>query len=221
MKSLSAVTFVAASSLFCQSLFCQSLFRQDDKDPCISAEERQAQFRADRSSPLSASRSALPDRTLRAEDCLSRASVAPILPPLGPVSAYKLTHKVPKKALKELATGVRMTESGNPIGAEQHFRNAIAIDSQYMEAHNNLATSLMQQDRWDEALQELQVAVSLDPASSPAHSNLGIAYLRLKDFVKAEREGRLATTLDPMSWKPKHVVSMVLKMKSETQAVIH
>ncbi len=93
MKPLSAVTLVTASFLFCQSLFCQ------DKDPCISAEERQAQFRADRSSPLSASRSALPDRTLRAEDCLSRASVAPILPPLGPVSVYKLTHKVPKKAL--------------------------------------------------------------------------------------------------------------------------
>lgn len=87
------------------------------------------------------------------------------------------------------------------------------VTASYMEAHNNLATSLMQQDRWDEAFHEL--------LASPAHSNLGIAYLRWKDFAKAEREGRLATTLDPMSSKPKHVLSMAVKMRAEAQAAIH
>ena len=200
-------TTITASLFAALPLFCQY------ESPCISAEERHAQLRADYSRAITLPKGPGADRSSRpsAEDCLASAQKLAADPkPGGPISFYALTHKIPAKARKEFQKCVAASVAGDHDTAELHYRNAIRIDPGYLEAHNNLGARMMVRRQWKESIEELEIARNLDPSSSPVHSNLGVVYLEILDFVKAEREGLLASTLDPLAGKAHYVVGMAM-----------
>ncbi|MGH6933126.1 MAG: tetratricopeptide repeat-containing sulfotransferase family protein [Dongiaceae bacterium] len=64
---------------------------------------------------------------------------------------------------------------GDKPAAEQCFRRAIACNPRLVEAHNNLGTLLLELDRIEDALVELDAALALKPGDSQILCNLGTA----------------------------------------------
>ena len=179
------------------------------------------QFRADIARPFPNSEK--PSTNSRdGIDCQSRIAQEP-QPPAGPVSFYKLTHKIPNKARKEFVTAIKLEADNKSEEGIEHLRKAIAIDPNYMEAYNNLGSRLMTAGRTTEAIEALNHAAMLDPTSSFVHSNLGVVYLSTKNLPEAERQGRLAVALDPTSAKSRYVLGMSLAMqgKEKASAIFH
>jgi tetratricopeptide (TPR) repeat protein len=48
-------------------------------------------------------------------------------------------------------------------GAVEHFRTAIRIRPEYVEAQHNLGAALLESGQWNEALTELQLALRMNP----------------------------------------------------------
>jgi tetratricopeptide (TPR) repeat protein len=76
-------------------------------------------------------------------------------------------------------------------------RRVVALAPKYADAHNNLATVLSKQERWDEALDECRIAVELAPAAAEFHFNLGNALSAAEDWSEAAAEFQRATDLAP------------------------
>ncbi len=69
--------------------------------------------------------------------------------------------------------------------AIDHYRAAVAANADYLEAHYNLATCLMQIGQFDEAIWNLREAVRIDPNDAEAWINLGSALYQTGHFADA------------------------------------
>lgn len=94
------------------------------------------------------------------------------------------------------ALGLVFQLEQEPRLAEEHFRRAIASDPEYFPARNNYGAFLYAEERYEEAVQQLEQTVAnpyyrLRPQ---AYENLGVSYLRLERFAEARLalEGALA-----------------------------
>jgi Flp pilus assembly protein TadD len=58
--------------------------------------------------------------------------------------------------------------------AIRHYRQALAIQPSYAQAHNNLGMALDEQGNFDEAIQHYRQALRIKPNYAQAHNNLGI-----------------------------------------------
>ena len=64
--------------------------------------------------------------------------------------------------------------------AAEHFKDAIALEADFAEAHNNLGTTFFRRDPPDyrAACEEFRAALTIDPAYLDARENLGLCLLR-------------------------------------------
>lgn len=70
-------------------------------------------------------------------------------------------------------SGNALFDAGDFARAAEFYRQSIAVDPRFAEAHNNLGQALRRQGRLAEAQVVLEQAVVLDPALAIAHYNLG------------------------------------------------
>lgn len=119
--------------------------------------------------------------------------------PGGAVSAARLRHKIPRKALK-------LFRAGSLDGLEK----AVAIDPDYMEAHNNLGCRYLQSGDYPRALQHLERAAELDPSSALTFTNIAVAYVQEQRLQDAEIAVRKALQLGDTSGKAHYVMGIVL-----------
>lgn len=119
--------------------------------------------------------------------------------PRGPLSLFRLQHKVPGKAQKLFRTG-----------SLEALERAVEIDPDYMEAHNNLGCRYLQSGENELALEHLQKAVKLDPSAAQTQTNLAIAFIQLNRLGEAETTARRAIELGDTSAKAEYVVAMIL-----------
>ncbi len=115
----------------------------------------------------------------------------------GVVSVVRLTHKIPKLALKTFKRAATLSKKGKHEEAVRELSQAIAIDPEFAEAYNNLGVQYYLLARPLEAQAMLQRAVALDPAAAPSYANLAAVVLALGDSAGAELLARRALTLDP------------------------
>lgn len=80
--------------------------------------------------------------------------------------------------------------------AADQYREAIRLDPESAEAHNNLGSILGRQGRLQEAIREVSRAVELAPSLAEAHNNLGILLAVRGDSGSAESHFREAAGLD-------------------------
>lgn len=73
-------------------------------------------------------------------------------------------------------------------GGEQEFKEAIALDPDYITAHHLYAYFLVLQARYDEALKEINKALSLDPLNLIINRTLGDFYYHMREYNKAEQQ---------------------------------
>jgi type IV pilus assembly protein PilF len=85
--------------------------------------------------------------------------------------------------------------------AEENFQRAIALDRQFSRARNNYAAFLYNQERFQEAEDQLELVIkdSLYNARPQAFINLGLCRLRLFDPVGAEEALLRALAMQPRS----------------------
>ncbi|HLQ00707.1 MAG TPA: tetratricopeptide repeat protein, partial [Burkholderiales bacterium] len=76
----------------------------------------------------------------------------------------KAVSLMPENSGTIVALGWARLAAKDARGAERTFRQAVAIDRNFAEAHGGLASTLALQARVDEAQQEVRVAHRLDPA---------------------------------------------------------
>ena len=70
--------------------------------------------------------------------------------------------------------------------AEQFYREILKVDSNHLDANNNLGVLLDKMSRFDEAKKSFKKAIELKPDYAEAHQNLGIIFGKLGHFRNAK-----------------------------------
>ena len=72
--------------------------------------------------------------------------------------------------------------------AAQHFKDALAVNSDFAEAHNNLGTTFLRRNppKYVEACDQFKAAIEIDPAYGDARENLGLCLMR-NGTIKGDR----------------------------------
>jgi Flp pilus assembly protein TadD len=106
------------------------------------------------------------------------------------VTLHELAHRVPARASKEFAAGMKAIRAGKQQDAILHLQKAISIDPEFLCAINNLGVIYFRSDHADLALEQLQRAAAVDPRSAAVHFNLALVYFTGRDFQSGERSVR-------------------------------
>lgn len=78
-----------------------------------------------------------------------------------------------------------LQELGRFDEAVARHRQALVLQADYAEAHNNLGNALLSQGKAEDAIVCFRQALALRPDCADAHYNLGLAYLFRQDFERA------------------------------------
>ena len=108
------------------------------------------------------------------------------------VSFRQLQHKVPGKAISEQKKGVSALKQHQISVAADHFKNAVTIDPEFADAHNDLGVAYFRLKDYEHSLEHLQKAIQLAPGHQPASENLCLLLLSMKRYTEA---GQLADTV--------------------------
>lgn len=128
----------------------------------------------------------------------------------GAVSVARLRHKIPAKAKKAFAAAQKRSEAGDLTGSAEKLREAIALDPDYMEAHNNLGCRMLSLGHTEEAIASFQRAIEIDTHAPYAHGNLAVALLYQHRSAEAETAARVAIETDGGISKIRYVLGMAL-----------
>lgn len=88
----------------------------------------------------------------------------------------QLTAQYPKLSGPFLNLGLAYKQRDNYSGAEDAFKQAIAVNSLNLAAYNELALLLREQGRFDEAEKQYLAALKVWPKHTSSRKNLGILY---------------------------------------------
>ncbi len=91
--------------------------------------------------------------------------------------------------------GDALRDSGDLDGAVAELREALRLQNDYAEAHNDLGVALADQEHRDRAIAEYREAIRLRNDYADAHNNLGAALLAKGDVDAAIAECRVAVKL--------------------------
>jgi tetratricopeptide (TPR) repeat protein len=80
--------------------------------------------------------------------------------------------------------------------AVQAYQNALTLQPDLIEAHNNVGNVLLAQGRYDLAIASFQKVLAAKPFFADAHNNLGIVYHNLNRFDEAITSFRRALAVD-------------------------
>jgi tetratricopeptide (TPR) repeat protein len=94
-------------------------------------------------------------------------------------------------------SGMALMDAGDPKGAGERFRQALALNPRNSKAHVTLGNTLEAAGSNDEAMQHYAEAVRLDPTSAIGHVNIGNIFLKRNDHERAVAEFQLALAIEP------------------------
>ncbi len=117
--------------------------------------------------------------------------------------------------------GLDATNRQDWAAAENYFRGSVILDPNYPRAHNNLALSLVRQNRSEEAIVHYQQAISLDPKHTNAHFNLANAYRRLNLTDAAIEQYQAALNQKPDDVDTRlNLASLLAQSDRESEALV-
>ena len=92
-----------------------------------------------------------------------------------------------KKKLRYLNSGEKYFKAGNYRAAEIEFRNAIALDPKFEQAHYQLAKTYLKLSYFNDAFRELETTVSLNSKNSEAELQLADLLFAGKQYQQAQQ----------------------------------
>ncbi len=114
----------------------------------------------------------------------------------------------------------RSLYAGDSAGARELSKNAIAIEANRPELHDDLGSVLVQLSKREEAAAEFSEALKLQPQFAQAHLHLGVLRLQQKDIVGAESELRTAINLEPDNSLAHYYLGQALESKGAADAAL-
>ncbi len=99
--------------------------------------------------------------------------------------------------------GIVYDTAGRYGEAIAEYREALELNTDYIEAHNNLAVIYDRMGRNEEAIRELQEVLRLNPGYTEGHSNLAHVYTGMGQYGEAIFELEKALGLNP-GYAPAH-----------------
>jgi len=136
-------------------------------------------------------------------------------PAAGVISVARLRHKVPPKAERAFRQAVKAQEAGDSGQSLAHLQEAVRIDPDYMEAHNDLGARYMSAGQFDRAAEEFERAVSLDPSATGTLLNLAGAWFALRRHEEAEAAARRALRQDTHSLRGYYLLGFTLMVQQK------
>ncbi len=127
----------------------------------------------------------------------------------GNVPSHETFPKAREAASKAIALDDTLGEAHNSLAyvisrydwdqaeAEREFQRAIALNPNYATAHFWYSENLMIQERFDEALQEMNLALELDPVSLIINSSKSMLYLYEGETEIALQQAIKTIRMDP------------------------
>ena len=105
----------------------------------------------------------------------------------------------PRSGLAHTTFGVVFQQEGELALAEDHFKKAIKYEPDLSQARNNYGAFLFSQNRYKEAIAQLQVAADdrFYAARPAVFENLGRSYMQINDLGNAEASFERAIALNP------------------------
>ncbi len=76
-------------------------------------------------------------------------------------------------------------DRGNTPKAEEHYRKIIEIDPMNANAHYNLGSCYLEQEKFKEAIKEHEISAGIDHDNPYAHYWIGFSYIQLDDKKRA------------------------------------
>ena len=116
--------------------------------------------------------------------------------------------------------GVEYMENENFVQAEAAFREALRQKPASFEAGYNLATALYRQQRFEEAVQQLQAIVPFaenDQQLSKLHHNLGNSFLRGQQIDASIESYKQSLRLNPADDETRYNLIAAKKLRQQQQ----
>jgi tetratricopeptide (TPR) repeat protein len=115
----------------------------------------------------------------------------------GTVTAARLTHQPTKAATKAFERGMKARENGKWTEAEKQFQQALASDSDYFDALNELGRVYVAKGDFVRAFDTFTKCVEADPEFVAAQMNRATAALRLNRFEDVRVAASKALAIRP------------------------
>ena len=128
----------------------------------------------------------------------------------------------PKAWMAHNNLGAVLLREGQVNEAIVHFRRAVEIDADQVEAQANLGDALLQKGELDEAVAQYYKALQIKPTYAEVHYNLGNALLRKGQADEAIAHYEKALQIKPDDADVHNNLGVVLFQKGEVdQAIAH
>jgi tetratricopeptide (TPR) repeat protein len=126
----------------------------------------------------------------------------------------------PDDAQTQLIWGGILVRQNDSAAAVEHLRQAVQIDPNLIEAHMELATTLLSLKQFKPALVPLDAALAQNSQSSSIHRMLGEAYEGIGDIKRAAAEDNEAIRLDPQNFKAHTQLANLLAKAGDIRGAI-
>ena len=126
--------------------------------------------------------------------------------------------KRPLAAQMQFEFGQEARQKGELEDAATDYQEALRLDPNYVEAHNELGALLAGAGRSAAALEQYSAVLRLQPGSPQAHENAGNELLKLGRLDDAFSEFQAATNLAPADAQPVCLMGKVLLRQGQNAA---
>ena len=126
------------------------------------------------------------------------------------ISYQQLTHKVPRQAQKAYDKGLQSASKGDARAAAEFFGEAVAVDPEFVDAHNELGAADEKMGKLPEAAEQFQKAIDLAPEHHLALPNLSIVLAKMRRFHEAAEVARRALRVLPGMAKMQYLLAVCL-----------
>jgi tetratricopeptide (TPR) repeat protein len=124
---------------------------------------------------------------------------------------WDATEKAPLHARPQTNLGISLERAGNIAAAVNHYRRAVELNPDYMEAWGSLAAAYGNLGRIDNAIGILRMALERFPDEYRLHYGLGVAYYKQAKYDKAAGEFRRALELMPTDPDARRALGLALR----------
>jgi tetratricopeptide (TPR) repeat protein len=137
-------------------------------------------------------------------------------------SVFNLCLSFETRGEIHLGEGNVFLQMGRMEEAETQLREALQIDPNLAQGHNNLGRVLLQKGEVDEATAEFQKVVEIQPDYADGHNNLGVVLLQKDAVEEAMSEFQKALEIKPDYAEAHNNLGDVLLQKGGTdEAIAH